>query len=250
MRQGKPQARTLGAVLVAGALWAGGCATAQVPDGAAKAADAETSAGTAGRPLSVKQLKTLALREAEVPQAGPGGTPVQERKLRAGRPSFPPVSDPACQEVLEVSRGEGAFAAVEQVFNWKDSLWAGSSILASYKGTGAQEAFARLQAGVETCTSYSGTGYVGEFRARLAVESPPRTGDEAVSYRTVIPLEEHLLGVEETTGEDPLRQEQTVVVLVGTTIATFNMLDVDGSASFPPDLIDIQVDRLKRAQRR
>ncbi|MBN3933192.1 hypothetical protein IQ279_26925 [Streptomyces verrucosisporus] len=55
---------------------------------------------------------------------------------------------------------------------------------------------------------------------------------------------------EETTSEDPLRQEETVVVLVGTTIATFNMLDVDGSASFPPDLIDIQVDRLERAQRR
>jgi hypothetical protein len=249
MRQGKPRARTLGVVLAAGALWAGGCATGQVPDGAARAPDAGASADTAARPLSAKQLKALSLRNAEVPQVRPGEIPVQEHRPQAGRPSFPPVSDPACQEVIEVSGGEDAFAAVRQVFNWKDDIWGGSSILASYKGTKAQEAFARLRAGVETCTSYSGTGYVGKFRARLAVESPPRVGDEAVSYRTVVPLEDHLLGVEVATGEELLREEQTVVVRVGATIATFTMLDVGGSASFPTDLIDTQVERLKSAQR-
>jgi hypothetical protein len=45
------------------------------------------------------------------------------------------------------------------------------------------------------------------------------------------------------------RNEQFTVVRAGNTIATFRKLNIGGSASFPADLVNRQVERLQNAQR-
>lgn len=57
------------------------------------------------------------------------------------------------------------------------------------------------------------------------MEQAPDVGDEAVRFRETIPVD---------PGE---RNEQFTVVRAGNTIVTFSKLNVDGSASFPADLV-------------
>ena len=185
------------------------------------------------------QLKAVTFREGEVPQAREGAIPVQEPQPESGQGSFPPVSDPACQTVLENSAAKGASAHVGQIFNWKDDIWPGTSRLASYEGTKAETSFDQLQQALKTCRSFTGTGYVGEYRAKLIIETAPHVGNEAVSYRLTTPV-----------NDDQIRDEQHTVVRVGSTIATFTMLNVGGSSSFPTDLIHKQVERLETVQRK
>jgi hypothetical protein len=185
------------------------------------------------------QLKAVTFREGEVSQAREGAIPVQEPQPESGQGSFPPVSDPACQTVRENSAAKGASAHVGQIFNWKDDIWPGTSTLASYEGAKAENSFDQLQQGLKKCRSFTGTSYVGEYRAKLIVESAPHVGEEAVSYRITTPV-----------NDNQIRNEQYTVVRVGSAIATFTMLNVGGSSSFPTDLIQKQVERLKTAQRK
>ncbi|MGW2744777.1 hypothetical protein [Streptomyces sp. NPDC001450] len=148
------------------------------------------------------------------------------------------MSDPACQVVIDARDAKGSFAQVAQI-NWKNSIWPGNSTPASYEGGKTGTAFGRLQGGLKTCRSYTGTGWVGPYKAQLTPEKAPRLGDEAVRYRLAIPMPE----------DRRLNQCQYTVVRVGSVIVTFKAQDLGEHASFPADLIRKQVERLSAAQR-
>ncbi|MFC7258828.1 hypothetical protein [Streptomyces lutosisoli] len=155
--------------------------------------------------------------------------------------TFPPVSDASCQKMLDTLDAGTASAVVDQIFNWKGDIYPGGSSLASYDGTEAEGAFARIRTALKTCTDFTGVGYAGKYRAHVATEKIAGVGDESLAFRITIP-------VKGPNGRSDLRDEQHIFVRVGHVTAYFTMLDVDHSAHFPIDLIRKQVDRLARAQ--
>ncbi|WP_327686826.1 hypothetical protein [Streptomyces sp. NBC_00467] len=224
---------------MAGVLMAG-CSAAPDPRPASVVPQATASAKAAVAPLTRAQLRALTLKEGEVAGAHEVGNPVQDPLPKEEQRSFPPVSDPTCQTVLDIRGGERASAVVFQEFNWKGDIWGGGSTLAAYEDGKAQQAFARLKQALGSCRSYEGTGWVGKFKATLTVVQPLIVGDESVRFLATIPMgPEH-------PGD---RNEQFTVVRAGNTIVTFSKLNLGGSASFPSDLIHRQVERLREAQR-
>ncbi|MEV6210403.1 hypothetical protein [Kitasatospora sp. NPDC051914] len=187
----------------------------------------------------MSQLKGLAFKDGDVPQAREGAIEVHEAQPKGSGPSFPPISVPACQPLIDIRNGEGSFAHVFQIFNWKENLWGGASTLASYEDNEAKKHFAELKRALAACRSYEGEGWVGKFRATVATEAPPPVGDEALAFREIIPQ-----GPEQP-GD---RNEQFIVVRTGNAIVTFSMLDVGKSSSFPTELVSRQVERLRTAQ--
>ncbi|MER8042660.1 hypothetical protein [Streptomyces sp. NPDC094032] len=218
---------------------ASACAPPQDPKAAAGTASATPSAKAPARPLTTASLKGLAFKDGEVPQAYEP-IEVQEPQPEGSGRSFPPVSVPACQPLVDVRTGKGSSAHVFQIFNWKENLMGGGSTLASYESDQAQQRFAELKQALSTCRSYEGEGYVGPFKATVTTETPPRVGDEAVAFREIIPM-----GPEQP-GD---RNEQFIVVRTGNAIATFSELSVGKGLSFPSELISRQVERLQNAQR-
>ncbi|MEU1199769.1 hypothetical protein ABZ446_26575 [Streptomyces sp. NPDC005813] len=182
-------------------------------------------------------LKALTFHDGEVPQAWEGAIDVTVRDDTADTDAFPPVSDPDCRRILDISRGENAPAVVDQIFNWKGDIYPGGSTLAAYKGEDAEHAFGRLRDGLQSCKSFTGTGFAGKYHSKLIPGSPPHVGDQAVSFRIENPI------------DGRVRTDQYVVVRVGTTIATFSAVNVNRPASFPFELIEKQVTRLRNAQR-
>ncbi|AGS70873.1 hypothetical protein HGI09_29410 [Streptomyces collinus] len=203
---------------------------------------ATASAKAAVAPLTRAQLRALTFKEGEV--AGvyeKNGVPVQDPLPKKDQRSFPPVSDPTCQTMLDIRDGEGASTVVLQVFNWKGDIWGGGSMLASYEDGKAQQVFAQLKQALGSCRSYEGTGWVGKFKSTLTMEQAPDVGDEAVRFRETNPPRP-----DADLGE---RNEQYTVVRTGNAIVTFHKLNIGGSASFPADLVNRQVERLQNAQR-
>ncbi|AZM60913.1 hypothetical protein DMA10_18390 [Streptomyces sp. WAC 01420] len=199
---------------------------------------ATASSKAAVAPLTRAQLRALAFKDGEVAGASEGGIAVQDPRPEDERRSLPPVSDPACQTMLDIRNGRHASTVVHQVFNWKGDIWGGGSTLAAYEDGKAQQAFAKLKHALGSCRSYEGTGWVGKFKATLTMEQAPDVGDEAVRFRETIPT------------DDPRdRIEQITLVRAGNTIVTFTKLNVGESASFPADLVSRQVERLQDAQR-
>ncbi|MFL9683741.1 hypothetical protein [Streptomyces sp. KL110A] len=189
-------------------------------------------------PLTTAQLKGLAFKDGEVPQAH-RPMAVQEPQPEGSGRSFPPISVPACQPLRDARNGEGSIAHVFQIFNWKKNIMGGSSILASYEEGEAERRFAELKQALTTCRSYEGEGYVGRFEVSVRTEAAPRVGDEAVAFREIIPMKPERID----------RNEQFVVVRTGNTIATFTELSAGKGLSFPTELISLQVERLREAQR-
>ncbi|AUG78649.1 hypothetical protein CFP65_3870 [Kitasatospora sp. MMS16-BH015] len=233
--------RSLSAAIAAvmGALILGGCGTAQQPHPAGQADQSTASSGAAKVPLTAAQLRELTFKDGEVPQAHQGGIDVSLPSFGSRSSSSPPVSNPACQTIINIRTGVGASAAVHQIFNWKDDIWPGGSILAAYPDGSAQRTFTQLRDSLSSCRSYRGSGRTGEFTAEIRVEQGPQVGDEAVSFRELIPT---------NVGSPQVRNDQFTVVRAGSTIAIFNMLDVGGSSTFPLELINKQVQRLRQAQ--
>ncbi|MFF3401441.1 hypothetical protein ACFYW6_23355 [Streptomyces sp. NPDC002659] len=186
------------------------------------------------------QLRALTFKDGEVPGVYKGGMEVQDPQPEAERRSFPPVSDPDCQTMLDIRSGEGASTVVFQVFNWKGDIWGGDSTLAAYEDGKAQQVFAQLKQALGSCRSYEGTGWVGKFKATLTMEQAPGVGDEAVRFHGTVPMGPDYPGD---------RNEQFTVVRAGNTIVTFAKLNLGGGASFPADLVKRQVERLQAAQR-
>ncbi|MFB7654167.1 MULTISPECIES: hypothetical protein [unclassified Streptomyces] len=223
---------------VVGVVLASGCAPAQEPKAAAEASSTTPSAKARAEPLTMTQLKDLAFKDGEVPQAHEP-LAVQEPPLEGSERSFPPISVPACQPLIDVPNGEGSFAHVFQTFNWKKNIMGGNSTLASYEGDEAKQRFAELKQALATCRSYEGEGYVGPFKATVRTETPPQVGEEALAFRQIIPMEPNQPGD---------RNEQFIVVRTANTIATFSELSVGADLSFPTELIRRQVERLEDAQ--
>ncbi|WP_328887917.1 hypothetical protein [Streptomyces sp. NBC_00316] len=142
--------------------------------------------------------------------------------------------------MIDIRSGRWASARIVQTFNWKNDIWPAGSTLASYEDGEADQSFMELKQALASCRSYEGEGYAGKFKATVAVEAAPPVGDEAVSFREIIPMGR------ENPGD---RDEQFIVVRVGNTIVEFTMLNVGGSSSFPTELVSRQVDRLRNAQR-
>lgn len=230
-----------GVLVMIGAVLAAGCGDGHGRPSATGTARARASRAADGAPLGVRQLKALAFRDGEVPQVQGGQVPFEPGQAEAGGKgrTFPPVSDPACQVVIDAHDAKGSFARVSQIFNWKNSIWPGGSTLASYEGGKAGTAFGRLQGGVKTCRSYTGTGWVGPYKAELTPEKAPRLGDEAVRYRVAMPMPE----------DKRFDQIQYTVVRVGSVIVTFRAQDLGKHPSFPAGLIRKQVERIGAAQR-
>ncbi|MGW1293247.1 hypothetical protein [Streptomyces sp. NPDC002533] len=186
------------------------------------------------------QLKTLAFKSGEVPQAHEP-IAVHEPMPEGSTRTFPPISDPFCQTLVDVRSGEGSSARVFQTFNWKENIMGGGSTLASYKDGRAEQRFAELKQALVNCRSYEGEGWAGKFKSTVKTEAPPQIGDEAVAFREVIPM-----GPEQP-GD---RNEQFIVVRTGNTIATFSELTMGAEdLSFPAELVSRQVERLRSAQR-
>ncbi|MFD3752089.1 hypothetical protein ACFWVT_17970 [Streptomyces cyaneofuscatus] len=188
-------------------------------------------------PLTVAQLKSLTLKIGEVPQAREP-LDVQEPLPEGSGRSFPPVSVPACRPLIDVRQGKMSSAQVFQLFNWKKNIMGGTSSLASYEGGQAERRFAELKRSLATCRHYEGEGFVGPYRATVITEAPPEFGEEAVSFREIVPMGPK-------AGD---RNEQYVVVRTGNTIATFTELSIGKDLFFPPELIIRQVERLRNAQ--
>ncbi len=234
-----PRLTTRAVTTVIGVILASGCAPAEEPKAAAEASYASPAVKASVAPLTTAQLTDLAFKDGEVPQAH-DPLEVQEPQANGSERSFPPISVPACQPLVDIRNGEGSFAHVFQTFNWKENIMGGSSTLASYEEDEAEHRFAELKQALATCRSYEGEGYVGPFKATVKTETPPQVGEEALAFREIIPMGPDQPGD---------RNQQFVVVRTGNTIATFAELGVDASLSFPTELISRQVERLRNAQR-
>ncbi|MFJ7301875.1 hypothetical protein [Streptomyces sp. NPDC099088] len=122
-------------------------------------------------------MKSAALTEDDVP--GSLGVSADERKPARAKNTFPPASDATCQKMLDALDAPGASAAVDQVFNWKGSVWPGGGTLASYEGNGAEKAVAQVRASLTTCSGFKGVTYTGKYTAHVEGEKIPRLGDES-----------------------------------------------------------------------
>ncbi|WP_028808007.1 hypothetical protein [Streptomyces canus] len=229
---------TRAAATVVGVLLASGCGSAQEPKSVAEASSATASDKAAVAPLTMAQLKDLAFKDGEVPQAHEP-IEVQEPRPQGSGQSFPPISVPACQPLIDIRNGKRSSAHVFQIFNWKKNIMGGSSTLASYEEDKAEQRFAELKKALATCRSYEGEGYVGPFKVKVTTETPPQVGEEAVAFWETIPV-----GPEQPEA----RNEQFIVVRTGNTIAAFSELSVGARLSFPVELISRQVERLHNAQ--
>ncbi|AZM50944.1 hypothetical protein DMB38_23840 [Streptomyces sp. WAC 06738] len=129
---------------------------------------------------------------------------------------------------------------MSQIFNWKDSIFPGDSIIAAYPAGRAESEFDSLREALDRCEPYEGESYAGDFRARIEERSTAEFGDESLTFLEIIPSDHP---------DDPReRVEHFTVVRVGDVIATFSRYDLGRTTPFPVDLIKKQVERLAEAQ--
>lgn len=207
------------------------------PDDTAKAESSPS--GTLERVLTQDELRSAALTTQDVP----GARSIDFRDpLPESTNTLPPVSVASCQTLIDTTNAEGASATVTSIFSWQGDIWPGGSTLASYEGDGAERAFRNLRKALKGCESYSGVSYVGEYDAEVEVEKAPDMGDEALAFRTTVPVQ--LSG----SAEKKFGNTEYVCVRVGTSVAVFDKLSYEGDAEFPRRLIEEQTDLLRKAQ--
>ncbi|MFE2136067.1 hypothetical protein ACFW9X_23225 [Streptomyces sp. NPDC059466] len=196
-------------------------------------------------PLSVAALKSVALTGDDVP--GSPGISADERTPADTQSTFPPASDVSCQKMLDALGAHGASAVVDQIFNWKGSIWAGGGTLASYRDTGAEQAFTQVRTSLTTCSDFKGVGYTGKFTAHVERERLPRLGDESIALRITTPVAQPA-GLR-SGKRVSVRSEENVLVRVGNVTAHFTMLNMDHDDHFPLPLIRKELARIAEAQR-
>ncbi|MFF5633608.1 hypothetical protein [Streptomyces sp. NPDC012825] len=206
---------------------------------ASPAAGAATTATPAPeeavRRLTPEQLVAAALTAEAV--SGSYANPVSVLERGDDDPEVEPPSEPACVPSLDALGARSAPGAAGQTFNWKGDVYGGETVLASYEGTGAQEAFAAVGEGLKTCRYYE-QGRAGLYKGAVTLGAAPGVGDESARFEISAPSE-----------AGPHVTEYTVV-RVGNTVAAFSKLSVAGHTvrSFPDGLIAKQADRLRQAQ--
>lgn len=203
----------------------------------AQVSPAAKGSGSPRPPLTGAEIDAVVLRAIEIP--GAGHSPVRVLDPKQAQPTFPPVSDPSCQRILDVLGASTASALVIQEINWHDPVAHGSAKLASYNGAGAQQAFRLLHDALPVCKQYSGVKYTGKYRAKLTARKSPAFGDEAISFHITYP-EPELGGFIDA---------HYVVVRTGSVIAAFNDSRAGKKAKFPTEHVTEQVNRLRAAQR-
>ncbi|WP_190037621.1 hypothetical protein [Streptomyces fructofermentans] len=229
-------ARAALSLLTAAALT--GCSTADGSPTAAEGKGPSASPTTRARPLTEAELRSLSLREADLPEVEPGRIAFEDRSDTSDAPSFKPASDPDCQTVHDIRYARAAPTVVRQVMTWKDGIFPGQVTLASYRGGVAERLFAELERAAGSCNTYRGDGRTGAYTSTMKTQKAPNAGDEAVQFR------------EYSTVELGKRDELFIVVRTGSTIATYNSLEVGRVATFPTEPIIDQAERLRAAQDR
>ncbi|MFI6943554.1 hypothetical protein ACIBI4_30160 [Streptomyces sp. NPDC050418] len=236
-----PRLMPIAALLAVGALLVSGCSEQQEAPKRTPVPSENAASRTLGPALTVPELKAVAFKEGEVPQAR--STPLSVPEPEGSGRTFPPASDPNCQTIIEVGNGVEAPSRIRQGFNWKESAFPGSSHLASYQGEAAEQQFAKLEQALASCRAYTREGYSGKISATVEVETAPQVGDEAVSFRELIPT------ASDSASDSATNEAQYVIVRVGNTIVMFTTMEVGTRASFPDEVIRQQVKRLQAAQR-
>ncbi|MFI8930899.1 hypothetical protein ACIG3E_24935 [Streptomyces sp. NPDC053474] len=188
------------------------------------------------RPLTARKLKSLLLRDADVPQAE--STSVQGPVDRYDPPVR--VPGPGCQDVFDALVAHHASASVIQDFWWRGRTWGGRTWLASYSGTGAAERFQRLTDGLTTCRTLVGQTPEGRLNSRISLVKAAEFGDEAVTF-----------DLSSTgRGSAPLVDHHTWV-RVGTLTVDISDRGARDAPRFPVGVVvDKQLDRLTRHTRR
>lgn len=187
------------------------------------------------RPLTTAQLKSLLLREKDVPQAD--SAPVQ-----GPVPKYDPrvvVASPDCQKVFDALVAHNASTSVIQDFWWKNNRWGARTWLASYGGAEAPEQFQRLKEGLKTCKALLGETPEGKLNSRITVAKAPAIGDEAVAFDL------SMIGPDRTVLID-----HHILVRVGTLTVDFSDRGVQRTPRFPLDVVvDEQLDRLTQGRK-
>ncbi|MCI3935414.1 hypothetical protein [Streptomyces sp. AN091965] len=221
-----------------------GCAAQEAGDTGRSKGTASASAtpskdapsSPAARPLTAGKLKSLLLRDADVPQA-------ESTSVQGPVPRYDPpvrVPGPGCQEVFDALVAHHASASVIQDFWWRGRTWGGRTWLASYAGTGATERFQRLTEGLKTCRTLVGQTPEGRLGSRISRVKAAEFGDEAVTFDL------------SSTGRDgaPLVDHHTWV-RVGALTVDISDRGARDAPRFPLGVVvDQQLDRLTREKRR
>ncbi|TGB14207.1 hypothetical protein [Streptomyces sp. MZ04] len=187
------------------------------------------------RPLTAGKLKSLLLREGEVPQ-------VDSAPVQGPVPKYDPrvlVPGPGCQEVFDALVSHHASTSVIQDFWWKNNQWGGRTWLASYAAKGAEEEFQGLKKGLKTCKKLVGVTPDQKLNSRITVAKSPALGDEAVAFDLSM----------DGPGDTVVTDRQIFVRVGGLTV---NMSDrgAQRNPGFPLDVVvDKQVARLTQGPR-
>ncbi len=229
--------KAVGVVLSAGAVVV---VTACSTQGALEASEAKGEASTSAspsraRPLTARQLKSLLLRDGDVPQveSAPVQGPVAKYDPRVLVPG------PGCQMVFDALVSHNAPTSVIQDFWWKNGQWGGRTWLATYADDGAAETFQRLATGLKTCRKLVGQTPEGKLNSRITVSKAPALGDEAVAFD---------LSMEGPDGN--VLSDHHIWVRVGTLTVEFSDRGAQRTPGFPLDVVaDKQLDRLTRGVR-
>ncbi|MEW2529805.1 hypothetical protein [Streptomyces sp. NPDC047071] len=204
------------------------------PASATPSSAAPSSAGA--RPLSAGKLKSLLLRDGDVPQA-------ESTSVQGPVPRYDPpvrVPGPGCQDVFDALVAHHASASVIQDFWWRGRTWGGRTWLASYAGAGAAERFQELTDGLSTCRTLVGRTPEGRLNSRISLVKAAEFGDEAVTFDL------------SSTGRDgaPLVDHHTWV-RVGALTVDVSDRGARDAPRFPVGVVvDKQLDRLARQARR
>ncbi|WP_158857523.1 hypothetical protein [Streptomyces sp. NRRL B-1347] len=194
-----------------------------------------TPSAAGARPLSAGKLRSLLLRDADVPQA-------ESTTEQGPVPRYDPpvrVPGPGCQDVFDTLVAHHASASVIQDFWWRGKRWGGRTWLASYADTGAAERFRKLTRGLKVCETLVGQTPEGKLNSRISLVKGAAFGDEAVTFDL------------SSTGPDgtALVNHHTLV-RVGTLIVDMSDRGAERPPRFPADVvIREQLDRLTRAPR-
>ncbi|MGW7078340.1 hypothetical protein [Streptomyces sp. NPDC054866] len=231
--------KAVGAVVAAGVLIVTGC-SAQGPVEASEPKDVASasappsptpsSSPAPARPLTARQLKSLLLREGEVPR-------IDSAPVQGPVPKYEPrvlVPGPGCQDVFDALVSHNASTSVIQDFWWKNNQWGGRTWLASYSGDGAAEEFQRLTEGLKTCEKLVGRTPEGKLNSRIDVAKAPALGDEAVAFDL------------SAAGPDgTVQSDHHIWVRVGGLTVEFSDRGAQRTPGFPLDAVaDRQLDRL------
>ncbi|QEV64207.1 hypothetical protein CP982_40570 [Streptomyces spectabilis] len=193
------------------------------------------SAGGGARPLAAGELKSLLLRDADVPQA-------ERSTVQGPVPRYDPrvrVPGRGCQDVFDALVAHHASTSVIQDFWWKGTRWGGRTWLASYAGAGAAERFQKLTDGLKSCGTLVGQTSEGRLNSRISQVRTAAFGDEAVT-----------LDLSSTGPDGTALVDHHTWVRVGSLTVDMSDRGAERPPRFPIDVvIDRQLDRLTRESR-